>query len=152
MTSHEVSSYTWWLKHEGSTHQRDRCFATKRMALLYICKRNSEVLQQYAESNGKPWRSLFSESHGLLHNGPFDLRSFIALSDDQLKVHADSLASAFYRFKVEQGVLYRYTPQPRTYVTEDELLCILTREQQPEHEATHAHRQRLLLSDIAGFD
>ena len=48
-TSHEVSRYVWWDSHDGSIAHVDRTFRTRRMALLYCAKLNSDSFKSFAE-------------------------------------------------------------------------------------------------------
>ena len=41
---HDVTRYMWWAGHEGSSTAHDHTFATKRQALLFVAKRNSEQM------------------------------------------------------------------------------------------------------------
>ena len=152
--AHETSKYTWWSKHEGSTSERDRTFRSRRLALLYVAKRNSEQLCDYAESAGTDWEALFptSGTHVLRPNRPFDLHAMLELGDDAMQEWCDAVCNAFSRYKVVKGSLYRYQPRPRKVVEAAELYAILQREGADAEELDHTRRQALLLSDIAGFD
>lgn len=154
-TVHEVFRYAWWARHEGSTSTLDRTLETRRMALLYICKSNSDSLQRWATQSGKAWHTLFASegAYSLNPNQPFELDSFVALSNDALAEYSDTVCNAFSRHKVESGVTYRYTSRASRTVGVDELLEVLRRDAADARtEQEHHQRQALLLSDIAGFD
>ena len=151
---HEVSSYMWWDKHECSSSQADMAFETKRMALLYICKRNCESLIQWQESVDKKWADCFPDggAYALTPSGPFELEAMCELSDDALQEYADALCNAFARFKAKSGTTFRYAPKDSHECDEAALLKILKRDRPTKEEMAHSKRQALLLSDIAGFD
>ena len=56
---HEVTCYQWWNSHEGSATHLDRRFASRRMALLYTAKMNSEELIEVASSMSRVSMSTF---------------------------------------------------------------------------------------------
>lgn len=149
---HEVTHYCWWGKHESSATQSDRAFATRRMALLYCCKRNSDELSKYSDAAGKLWAALFNKTHTLQPCTPFDLHQFAEMSDDELQAWADDVCNAFARHKASQGVLYRYAPRDARLCSEDTLLAILKGDPHASEQQDYVKRQALLLSDIAGFD
>ena len=153
-TRHEVTSYTWWDKHDCQSSSADMVFETKRMALLYICKRNCESLIQWQESVGKTWDACFTESgaYSLTPSGPFEVKAMCELSDDALQEYADTLCNAFARFKAKSGTTFRYAPKDSHECDEEALLKILKRDRPTKEEMAHSKRQALLLSDIAGFD
>ena len=163
--SHDVTRYTWWSSHEGSSTQGDRRFSSKRMALMYVAKRNSEELEQALQLMQPPktWHDIFPEPAGgsssdipnwyaLRPNAPFALvDDFLDLPDAGLVEYCDTMANAFSRLKVPKGTTFRYAPRDSGLVEADELLTILRRVGGPPHEE-HVHRQLLLMADIAGFD
>lgn len=153
-TRHDVTRYTWWGWHEGSATSGDRTFSSKRMALLYVAKRNSENLMAFAEAKGKRWSDLFaSEGPYALHpNTAFQLSSFVDMSDAEVEVYANAVCDSFARHKVEKGSCYRYAPRESEEMGEEELLKMLQRDKPSAGELEHHKRQALLLSDIAGFD
>ena len=109
---HDVSRYVWWDSHEGSSTSGDRTFPTRRMALLYVAKRNSEEFASFIEASGKSWTNFFvSEGpYALSPNAPFELATFADLSDEAIEAYANGVCDAFSRHKVERGVSYRYAP------------------------------------------
>jgi len=155
-TTHDCTRYSWWKKHEGSSTHRDRTFKSRRMALLYIAKRNSEELAAYARQANVAWQSLFASEgvHALEPNNQFELEDeFLSMSDDDLQEWSDCVCNAFSRFKVEKGNLFRYTPSPCDVVEVDVLLELLQRDwTSADSMPEHTQRQALLLADIAGFD
>jgi hypothetical protein len=150
--SHFVTRYCWWDKHESSQTQPDRTFPTRRMALLYCAKRNSEELNANVEQCSKSWSDYFTGSAALEPCCPFDLQTFLDLSDEALQEYASGVCNAFSRKKIAKGTLYRYAPKESDLCTEEELLAILQRDRPSQEEQQHHQRQALLLSDIAGFD
>jgi hypothetical protein len=154
---HDVTRYTWWSFHDGSNISHDRSFPTRKMALLYVAKRNSEELTLYLEaSDGKlSWKDLFGEAgspYALTPNTAFDLAAFIEMEDNAIEEYGNGCADAFCRHKVERGLSHRYAPRQTEEVSEEELLRILKRDKPSQAEQDHSKRQALLLSDIAGFD
>ena len=153
-TRHDVTRYTWWSSHEGSATASDRTFPTKRMALLYVAKRNCEELTAFAEASGKRWENLFPAEgpYALTPNAVFNLPKFLEMSDDEIEVWANSVCDAFARFKVDKGSSYRYAPRESEEMEAEELMRVLKRDKPTQEEMDHHKRQALLLSDIAGFD
>ena len=151
---HEVKSYTWYDKHECSATQTDRTFQTKRHALLYVAKRNSEELVQYIEQTGKKWENMFRRTgaYALYPNAPFELEEFCELSDDTLEEYGNTVCNAFAQHKAKRGTTFRYAPSDSHLCTEETLLKILQRDKPSKEDQDHHKRQALLLSDIAGFD
>ena len=149
-TTHEVLRYTWWDKHEGSSRGSDNVFVSRKSALLYICKLNSDALSRFCKESGCAWEALFA-SHALAPNSAFELSAFIQLSEDELQEYADGVCNAFSRHKAPQGTIYRYAPRRSAVIEAEELLNVLRREGDAPREEHH-ERQALLLSDIAGFD
>jgi hypothetical protein len=154
-TLHEVTRYVWWASHEGSTSALDRAFESKRMALLYACKQNSDSLERYAATVGKSFSDLFTKDgpYSLQPNSSFELNAFLELSDNEIEEYAERVCNAFSRHKVKEGVSYRYAPRASVACGVDELLGLLRRDPGASSMAQdHIKRQALLLSDIAGFD
>ena len=151
---HDVSRYTWWNSHEGSSTASDWTFPTRRMALLYVAKRNCEEFATYVEKSGKTWTDFFKPGtpYALHPNASFSLEKVADLTDDELDAYANGVCDAFARFKVEIGSCYRYAPHESDEMSEEKLLSILKRDKASKDEQEHAKRQALLLSDIAGFD
>jgi len=152
-TAHEVTRYIWWSKHEGSSVQCDSRFATKRQALLYCAKKNSEALVAVAKEMKSEWGKLFATegAYSIEPSQPFELDMFIELSDAQLEAWSNDVCNAFSRHKTPNGTSYRYAPRDSEIISDHQLLQIL------KHDSSstvmeHVHRQKLLLSDIAGFD
>ena len=152
---HEVKSYTWYDKHECSSTQTENSFQTRRQALLYVAKRNSEQIEAWIESSGQAWEQVFPSGTGvyaLNPNQPFDLQRFCELSDDALEDWGNTVCNAFARHKILRGTTFRYAPVDSLVYTEERLLRVLKRDQPSAEEQDHHKRQALLLSDIAGFD
>ena len=132
-TRHEVTCYRWWGFHEGSSTGFDKAFASKRQALLYVAKRNSECLQAYlAEARSdKTWSDLFGAAgspYALSPNAAFLLSSFADLDDDAVEAYANGVCDAFSRHKVEKGTSYRYAPRLSEEMAEEALLRVLKRD------------------------
>ena len=104
--TYEVTRYTWWNSHEGSTSQIDRKFESKRMALLYAAKCNSEELEAHADACGMSWSQLpcFAATghYSLSPNTPFDLERFLTLSDEELQEWCNEVCNAFSRLVCRQ--------------------------------------------------
>lgn len=151
---HEVKSYTWYDKHECSSTQTEHCFQTKRMALLFVAKRNSEQIEAWIDSSGSTWEQIFTGTgvYALYPNQPFDVRSFCELTDQVLEEYGNTVCNAFAKHKILRGTTFRYAPIESLVYTEERLLRMLKREKPSEEEQEHRKRQALLLSDIAGFD
>ena len=157
MTQHEVTCYRWRGFHEGSATCVEKAFASKRQALLYVAKRNSECLQAHLteSSSDKPWEKLFGAAgspYALSPNAPFILSSFVDLDDDAIEAYANGVCDAFSRHKVEKGAKYRYAPRKTDVMQEEQLLKVLKRDKPDAEEKEHAKRQAALLSNLAGFD
>ena len=151
---HEVKSYTWFDKHECSSTQTEHSFQTKRQALLFVAKRNSEQIEAWIESNGRTWEQIFTGTgvYALIPNSPFDLLTFCELSDEAIEEYGNTVCNAFSKHKILRGTTFRYAPIDSLVYSEDRLLRALKREKPTEEEQEHRKRQALLLSDIAGFD
>ena len=151
---HDVTKYVWWASHEGSCTSADRTFATRRMALMYVAKRNSEEISTFVEAEGRAWANYFANDghYALRPNAPFSLSTFADLRDEEIEAYANALCDAFSRHKVARGTSYRYAPRESDEMDEAELLRILSRDRPTKEEQEHHKRQALLLSDIAGFD
>ena len=126
---------------------------TRRMALLYCAKLNSDAFKGFVNESGKAWATFFTDagSYSLQPNQPFELDTFVRLPDDVIRDYCDNVCNAFSRHKVRKGVTYRYAPREMHVVQFDEMMDLLSQDSTPEAQS-HMKRQALLLSDIAGFD
>ena len=150
-----MTRYLWWSSHEGSTSALDRAFDSKKSALLYVCKQNSDSLRRYATATSQEWGTLFTAHPGtysLTPNMPFELATFARMSCDDLADYAERTCNAFSRHKVKEGVSYRYAPRASASCDVDELLRLLRSDGSAGEVQAHLQRQAFLLSDIAGFD
>jgi len=147
-TEHHVTRYSWWNSHEGSsTTQADQRFLSKRSALLYCAKCNTEELRPHI---GHAWQDYFEGVYALHPNEPFALERFIELSDEDLSTYVSELCNAFSRLKIVQGTVFRYVCKQTEIMGVDELIEVL--QSTSSKLVDHAARQKELLSNVAGFD
>jgi len=87
----------------------DHKFSTKRMALLYIAKMNSNSVQKFALDSGKQWSDLCKDSgiYAIVPNMPFD-KQFLELSDEVLEKYATAVGTVLHVHKAPEGSTYRY--------------------------------------------
>ena len=124
---YEVTAYKWWDKRQGSSQEIAHKFASKRMALLYAAKGNSDGLLSFATSEGRNWTDLFPGGgpYAVTPNKPFCLNEFLDLSDDALKAYADSVGSALNRHKPPSGTMYLVARRQIETTSPEELLKLL---------------------------
>lgn len=124
---YECSRFVWRNKREFCALEPDRKFSTKRMALLYMAKMNSDSVLRFARSVGKQWTDLCSDSgpHPVCPNMPFELERFQELSDHALERFAESAGSVLSIHKAPEGVSYRYRAVSLETTGADELEKIL---------------------------
>lgn len=124
---YECSRYVWREKREKSSIESDRKFSSKRMALLYVAKMNSDSLQRYLEESGKNWFDLCRSTgvHALHPNMPFDVAPFLELSDDELEKYGAGVGTIMTVHKAPQGTIYRFRAVPLATMAVEELLSIL---------------------------
>merc|ERR1712060_673185 len=103
-------------------------FASKRMALLYVSKMNSDTLQAYLKEIDRSWDDFCPASgmHALSPNTPFLLDRFLELSDDALEQYGVGVGNIMTVRKIPQGSICRYTAVPLATVDEDEFWSLLT--------------------------
>merc|ERR1712150_231282 len=125
---YECSKYTWWEKREHCSTEPDRKFSSKRMALLYIAKKNSDCFQIWLQESSREWSSACPDSgiHAVTPNAPFDLESFLDLPDDVLEQYARGLRNLLSVHKAPQGTVYRCQAAGTETTTPRELFQILT--------------------------
>jgi hypothetical protein len=174
---HHVTEYSWWHSHDGSVTAVDKSFPTRRMALLYCSKKNSDELKPHV---GSDWAKHFQGVYELHPNTPFQLDAFLDLSDELIEAYASELSNAFCRLvrahsagpdfsqkfttrwpcsvrvcrtqKIAKGTVWRYVQRKAQSVNVDELITMLSREGKEVGEPSHVERQRLLMGNLAGFD
>lgn len=102
-------------------------FPTKRMALLYIAKMNSESVLKYIAESGKKWPDLCKSSgvYAVSPNIPFDMDLFLELSDEQLDTYGAEVGNALNVHKAPQGTIFSCKPVSLTCVAAEELMDIL---------------------------
>lgn len=148
-TEHMATRYSWWSLHEGSTTVTDRHFPTRKMALLYCAKRNTEELRIHIGDN---WADNFSGPYALTPNEPFSFERFLELSEEDLLAYSNELSNTFCRLKIKQGSVYRYVAKEMHPMDVGELITFLQHEGKQAGDTTHHERQKLLLDNVAGFD
>ena len=104
--------YVWRNNRQSSELEDDRKFATRRMALLYVAKMNSDSFRSYLTKAGKQWSELCSGEYPtpLEPNRPFD-SGFLDLSDDVLDASGHNLALVFAVHKAPRGTVYECQPR-----------------------------------------
>lgn len=105
----------------------DRKFPTKRMALLYIAKMNSDSVEKYAGSLGKQWTDVCKDSgrYAISPNRPFDADEFLELSDDELEKYGQDVGILLHVHKAPEGILYKYTPVSLATMSVNDLAALL---------------------------
>ena len=71
----ECRRYVWWANRQESRTKLDRSFLERRMALLYLARRNSDELLMQASVLGKTFAELTSCRRGpyaIVPNRPWD--------------------------------------------------------------------------------
>merc|ERR1711879_342457 len=124
---YECSRFVWRSRREFMATEPDNKFATKRMALLYIAKKNSDSVAKYAASIGKQWTDLCRDvgTYAISPNRPFEVASFLELSDDDLEKYAQDVGTILHVHKAPQGIIYRYKPVSLGTMNVDELAEVL---------------------------
>ena len=92
----ECSRYVWWSSRQGSVIKPDRKFVSRRLAMAYLAKRNSDELQAQGAALGKTWSELTANLRGpyaIEPNRPWD-ESFLELSDSVLEEYGANCGSA----------------------------------------------------------
>mmetsp|Transcript_40395 Transcript_40395/g.73071 ORF Transcript_40395/g.73071 Transcript_40395/m.73071 type:complete len:144 (-) Transcript_40395:41-472(-) len=115
------SKYVWWNRRQGTRVDKDRNMPTKRMALLYIAKKNSDSLVKHASEIGKAWPELCKGRYAPTPNCPFDLSKFMELSDDELETYSNDLKNVFNALKVPEGESYSCQPMRLELMSVEEL-------------------------------
>ena len=123
----ECSRYIWWASRQESVTKSDRKFMTKRMALLYIAKRNSDALVTQATALEKSWQELTANARGpyaIEPNRPWD-DEFLDLSEDILQEYGSNCCSAVNMLKPETGTVFSFTSRSIDVTDAGDLLAIL---------------------------
>lgn len=109
------------------TLEEDRKFATKRMALLYVAKMNSDSVLAYMAESGKRWTDLCPSvgPYAVTPNRPFSPERFLELSDDILEEYGSGVGNALNRHKAPEGTIYRYRAVSINVTDADELHQLL---------------------------
>ena len=111
---YECSRYVWRNKREDCALEADKKFRSRRMALLYVAKKNSDSLRQYLAESGKRWHDLCSDTgrYALSPNMPFEMEQFLELSDDVLERYGAEVGNALTVHKAPQGAIFRFKMIP----------------------------------------
>jgi hypothetical protein len=123
---YECSRYEWTNRRLDCATNPDRRFASRRQALLYTAKRNSDSLERFVAQSSRTWAGLFDSGvYSLSPNMPFSLDAFLELPDSSLQKYSEDVASAMSRFKAPEGAVYRFTAVPLDTTSASELWGIL---------------------------
>ena len=116
----------WWNNRQSSDLEDDRKFATRRMALLYVAKMNSDSFCAHLQAAGSAWEQLSAGEgqHTLDPNRPFD-SGFLDLSDAILDAYGRGIALLFAVHKTQRGTVYECAPRKIVTTGERELETIL---------------------------
>ena len=116
----------WWNNRQSSDLEDDRKFATRRMALLYVAKMNSDSFCSHLQDAGSDWEQLSAGEgqHALNPNRPFD-RGFLDLGDSVLDAYGRGIALLFAVHKTQRGTVYECAPRKIVTTSVRELETIL---------------------------
>lgn len=119
----------WWNKRQSSDLEDDRKFASRRMALLYVAKMNSDSFCSHLQAAGEDWGQLCAKEgqHALEPNRPFD-RGFLDLSDAVLEMYGRGIALLFAVHKTQRGTVYECAPRKIATTSVRELAAIIDTE------------------------
>jgi len=125
---YECSRYAWREKRSVCFTEGDRKFSSKRMALLYIAKKNSDAVRAWLEEAGRSWDSACSDKgvHALSPNAPFDLEHFLEMPDEVLERYGRDVGNVLNVHKAPQGNIYRFQAVDLATTKVDELCQILS--------------------------
>ena len=107
----ECSRYIWWASRQESVTKSDRNFMDKRMALLYIAKRNSDALETQAAALGKAWPDVTANARGpyaVEPNRPWD-DEFLELPEAVLQEYGSNCSSVVNMLKPKSGTVFSFT-------------------------------------------
>ena len=116
----------WWNNWQSSDLEDDRKFATRRMALLYVAKMNSDSFCAHLQAAGSAWEQLSAGEgqHTLDPNRPFD-SGFLDLSDAILDAYGRGIALLFAVHKTQRGTVYECAPRRIVTTSVRELASLL---------------------------
>lgn len=123
----ECSRYIWWANRQESLTKSDHKFMTKRMALLYVAKRNSDALSTQAAALGKSWSEVTASARGpyaVEPNRCWD-DAFFDLSEAVLQEYGSNCASVVNMLKPKKGTLFSFTSRSIDVTDAAELLDLL---------------------------
>jgi len=125
---YECSRYVWRNKRSVCYTEPDRKFSSKRMALLYIAKMNSDSVTTWLGESNQKWESVSSDKgvHALTPNMPFELDRFLELPDDVLQQYGKDVGNILNVRKASQGTIYRHQPVALATTNLNELCQILS--------------------------
>jgi len=139
----ECSRYVWWSSRQGSVIKPDRKFVSRRLAMAYLAKRNSDELQAQGAALGKAWSELTANLRGpyaIEPNRPWD-ESFLELSDSVLEEYGANCGSAINMLKMPTGRLFTMISHPVETTDVTELLPILAEPWAESNEADEECRK-----------
>ena len=140
---HECSRYVWWSSRQESVTKPDRKFVSRRLAMAYLAKRNSDELQASGAALGKTWSELTANLRGpyvITPNRPFD-ESFLELSDKVLEDYGADCGSAINMLKMPTGRVFTMFSHPVETTDATELLPILAEPWADSNEADEECRK-----------
>mmetsp|Transcript_18441 Transcript_18441/g.42301 ORF Transcript_18441/g.42301 Transcript_18441/m.42301 type:complete len:193 (-) Transcript_18441:442-1020(-) len=144
----ECRRYVWWDNRQESRTKSDRNFLERRMALLYLARRNSDELLTQAAVLGKTFAELSSCCRGpyaIVPDRPWD-SGFYELSEAELLNYGTNCASAIHKLKPASGTVYSFVGHPVETTDLDELLALLdapwSASTEPEEERRKAQEVR----------
>lgn len=107
---YECSRYVWRDKRSVCSTEPDKKFSSKRMALLYIARMNSDSLQIWLRESRRSWEDVCSATgvHAIVPNEPFDMDRFIELSEEVLEQYGKAVGNMLNVKKAPQGEIYRF--------------------------------------------
>jgi hypothetical protein len=120
---YETSRYIWWNRRQGTRTEADRKFKTRRSALLYLAKRNSDSLVAFGARSGQSFEQLVAGT-GLDPVKPFDL-TFLDRNDAALEKWGTAVSNAFNVHKASEGTVFSLSARITETENADELLDIL---------------------------
>ena len=123
---YETSRYIWWNRRQGTRNEADRRFKTRRSALLYLAKQNSDSLVAFGGRSGQTFEQLVAGT-GLDPGKPFDL-TFLDLSEASLERWGAVVSNAFNVHKAAEGTVFSLLARNIETTGANELLDVLTAE------------------------
>ena len=145
---YECSRYVWWNARQESLTKADRKFMSRRMALLYIAKRNSDELLSQAMALGKAWAEATSIARGpyaVEPNRPWD-DEFLDLPDAVLEEYGSNCCSVVNMLKPKMGTVYSFNSKSIEVTGAAALSDILSApwaaSSEPEQESQRAEENR----------